>query len=326
MVPSPRKSSVRLTGGRTSFSPKRGTATKRDLIARARRFLCDNGSDSRGRRGVSQSVVLNQKSPEPIVASALSRCEGVDGSPGSDYALYLDLVYTDGTPLWGQTAPFDCGTHDWQRREVVIMPAKPVRQVSFYLLLRGRAGKAWFRNPRLEVVRAGEGASLFDGVPVQCKQPLRDGFQVRDVAAGSDFVRIDREALGLRLDQTITNQDGVDFLDVTLTDTTGRDRAVTFVYAVPVSPTDLQWLENPRESVAIEPGREYIAGRPISSRGERANLSLSLRRRGRCRPRHGPRDRHGPAGRVPGRATIQGRANSSWPTTWASRPRNPRPG
>ncbi len=249
-------------GGESLLRPGSWHGYEKGFDRQGESFLCDNGSDSRGRRGVSQSVVLNQASPEPIVASVESRCEGVDGSPGSDYALYLDLVYTDGTPLWGQTAPFDCGSHDWQRREVVIMPAKPVRQVSFYLLLRGRAGKAWFRNPRLEVVRAGEGASLFDGVPVECKQPLRDGFQVRDVAAGSDFVRIDREALGLQLEQTTTNQGGVDFLDVTLTDTTGRDRAVTLVYAVPVSPADLRWLENPRESVAVEPKREYMqAGR-----------------------------------------------------------------
>lgn len=225
-------------------------------------FVCDNGSDSASRRGVSQTVMLNQVKAEPIVASVFSRCEGVDGSPGADYSLYLDLVYTDGTPLWGQTALFDCGTHDWQRREVVVMPVKPVRQVSFYLLLRGRAGKAWFRTPRLEVVRAAEGASLFDGVPVQCEGPRRRGFQVRDVAADSDFVWIDGEALGLRLDEKVTEGDGVDLIDVEVTDTTGKDRAVTLVYCVPIGRGGIWWLENPRQSVEAEAGREYMdAGR-----------------------------------------------------------------
>jgi hypothetical protein len=225
-------------------------------------IVCDNGPDSSGRRGAAQTVVLNQEKPEPIIASVFSRCEGVDGSPGADYSLYLDLVYADGSSLWGQTALFDCGTHDWQRREVVIMPAKPVRQVSFYMLLRGRAGKAWFRDARLEVVRASKGASLFDGVPVRCEGTRQVGFQVRDVAAGSDFVRIEKEALGLRLEQKSSEQYGVESIDVRLTDTTGGDRAVTLVYSVPVDADGLEWLENPRQAVNVEPGREYMdAGR-----------------------------------------------------------------
>ena len=69
-------------------------------------FVCDNGGERKVQRGVTQTVVLNQQRPEPIVAVAWSKAEGVTGSPDNDYALYLDLVYADGTPLWGQTAPF----------------------------------------------------------------------------------------------------------------------------------------------------------------------------------------------------------------------------
>lgn len=46
--------------------------------------------------GVGQTVVLNQKTPQPIVAAAESKAEGVTGSPDNDYALYLDLLYADG--------------------------------------------------------------------------------------------------------------------------------------------------------------------------------------------------------------------------------------
>jgi hypothetical protein len=176
-------------------------------------LVCDNGSDTQGRRGVAQTVVLNQSRPEPFIASAFSRSQGVGGSPESGFSVYLDLVYSDGSQLWGQTALFDCGTHDWQRREGVVMPAKPVNQLSFYLLLRGREGKAWFRDPRLEVVRASEGASLFDGVAVQLQGPACEGFQLRDVAAGSDFVQIEREALGLNLETKRSNQAGVETYD-----------------------------------------------------------------------------------------------------------------
>ena len=72
-------------------------------------FVCDNGSQRQVQRGASQTVVLNQTRPEPIIAVAWSKAEGVTGTPDSDYALYLDLVYADGTSLWGQTAPFAVG-------------------------------------------------------------------------------------------------------------------------------------------------------------------------------------------------------------------------
>jgi hypothetical protein len=119
-------------------------------------FLCDNRDDARGQRGASQTVVLNQQIAAPIVATAWSRAEGVTGAPGSDYSLYLDLVHDDGTPLWGQAAAFDVGTHDWQRRQVVVLPEKPVRQVTMHLLLRTHGGRAWFRDPELRVVQAPE--------------------------------------------------------------------------------------------------------------------------------------------------------------------------
>ena len=73
-------------------------------------FACDNGEDAEVQRGASQTVELNQVRPAPIVAAAWSKAEGVGGAPSSDYALYLDLVYMDGTPLWGQTAAFSVGT------------------------------------------------------------------------------------------------------------------------------------------------------------------------------------------------------------------------
>src|ERR1017187_7475311 len=97
-------------------------------------FACDNGAGADGRRGASQTVVLNQTAPTPIVAEAWSRAERVDGSRDADYSLYVDLVYADSTPLWGQTASFQVGTHDWERRNVVVRPSKPVKTVTLHLL------------------------------------------------------------------------------------------------------------------------------------------------------------------------------------------------
>ena len=219
-------------------------------------FVCDNGGDAKARRGVSQTVRLDQTKPAPIVAAAQSKAEGVTGSPDADYSIYLDLVYTDGTPLWGQTAAFDTGTHDWQKRRVVVLPEKPVKSVTVNLLLRGHGGKALFRGAELHVVKAPEGACLFDGVAVVRLAPY-EGFQVRDVAAAGDFVRIDQEALGLKLDWKKTEQGRATFFDATLTDTTGKDRAVTLFYVVPFEPAAARWLADPRRHADVETPREY---------------------------------------------------------------------
>ena len=80
-----------------------------------------------------------------------------------------------------------------------------------------------------------QSACRFDGVPVLVRDATRAGFQVRDVAAGSDFVRIEQQALGLQLDWKQAEQNGATFIDAELRDTTGRDRAVTLVYAVPIA-------------------------------------------------------------------------------------------
>jgi hypothetical protein len=233
-------------------------------------FVCNNASDAQVQRGVSQTVALNQTRPEPIVAVAWSKAEGVGGSRDSDYSLYLDLVYSDGSPLWGQVAPFNVGTHDWEKAEVLVFPEKPVKSVSFHILLRHHPGKAWFRDAELRVITPPAGACLFDGVPVALPDLTEEGFQVRDVAANSDFVRFERRAMGLDLTYRKHREasppgeqiDGATFFDVTISDTTGKDRAVTLVYAVPLPAQTGRWLQDPRHVVAVQRGQEYVnAGR-----------------------------------------------------------------
>ncbi len=180
------------------------------------------------------------------------------GTIDADYALYLDLVYNDGTELWGQVAGFRTGTHDWQREEVILFPEKPVKSVDFNLLFRAHAGKSWFREPVLRPLSAQSTSVLFDGVPVVSRGPAVEGFQARDVAVGSDFVGIASEAIGLRLDVSQRQQGEATFFDVSVRDTTGKDRAVTLLYTIPVPPAGVRWLDDPRRSSAVEAGREYV--------------------------------------------------------------------
>jgi len=222
-------------------------------------FACDNGADGKAWRGAAQTVELNQTAPQPLVAVAWSKAEGVGGSSDSDYALYLDFVFTDGSPLWGQTGNFSAGSHDWERREVTVLPEKPVKTVAFYLLLRRHSGKALFRGAELRQVATPAGACLFDGVPVEPQTNPDGGFQVRDVGAGSDFVLLERQALGLKLESKKTEERGAVFCDATLTDTTGKDRAITLLYAIPVAGDGWRWLADPRRSETTAPAREYVS-------------------------------------------------------------------
>ncbi len=256
------------TSGENYLRPDGWRAWQAGFTRESGVFVCDNGGNTTIQRGASQTVVLNQSEPRPVVAEAWSKAVEVTGSANSDYSLYLDLIYTDGTPDWGKIAPFSTGSHDWQRRQVVVFPRKPIKSLAFHLLLRRHGGKALFGDAALRPLLASDRAILFDGVPVVLRGEARAGFQVRDVAAGSDFRAIKQEAAGLRLDVTESQRAGATLFDVQLSDTTGRDRAVTLLYALPLarstanapnggSPTT--WFEDPRRSEPVEPGREYAS-------------------------------------------------------------------
>lgn len=221
-------------------------------------FACRNTPTGGTRRGAVQTIELNQTRPDPIIAVAESRAENVSGTADTGYSIYLDLQYADGTPLWGQTAAFTTGTHDWQQRRVVVFPEKPVKRVSYYLLFREHEGTAAFRNPHLSVLETTGRAVQFDGVPCIPQTDRPAGFSVRDVGADSDFVAIQRYALDLELQTDVQERGDSRIIDVTLRNRSNKDRAVTLVYSVPVPKEELSWLADPRRSEAVEPRREYM--------------------------------------------------------------------
>lgn len=178
-------------------------------------------SDDEGvQHGASQEIVLNQKEPRPIVARGWSKAPNVSGVSNSGYSLYLDIIYTDGTPLWGRTGNFSTGTHDWQMREVRVMPEKPIATVTMHAIFRGHTGTAYFDDFELRELQAPEGGVIYDSVAVSrgqsgstvleptlaigpdgrwrlsidpktgvvATEPGLGGFRLRDVAADSDFV------------------------------------------------------------------------------------------------------------------------------------------
>jgi hypothetical protein len=248
--------------------------------------------------GASQTLTLDQERAMPVIVRAWSKALEVSGTSDRDYALYCDLQYMDGTPLWGQVAPFDVGSHDWQQREVTILPAKPVRSITVHCLFRGHRGQVWFDDTELHQLAAAAGSAILDGVPVvpEAQASLRGaemrggglalradqeqgtvsrvivgttelptgvgpgGFLVRDVAANSDwhgFRDGQCEELGLALEtRWVMGGNETVWVSGTLRDTTGKDRAVTLLFALPVDARGAEWGGGLRDGRPIASG-EY---------------------------------------------------------------------
>lgn len=156
---------------------------------------------TRGWYGASQTITLNQTNPSTLVVSGWSKAADVGGGADSDYSLYVDLQYADGTPLWGQTANFQTGTHDWQRRELVVLPEKPVKSLTLHCLFRNHSGQAWFDEVSVREVRAEHGAILFQGVPVVLSAPETTPSAAPATARTTRFATTDGLSLGLADDQ-----------------------------------------------------------------------------------------------------------------------------
>lgn len=291
---------------------------------------------------ISQNVVLNQTKAAPLVVSAWSKAEGVEGSKGAEYSVWVDLQYQDGTPLYGQRATFEPGTHDWQKAEYSFVVSKPVKTATVHLLFRrGFTGSVWFDDVSLQELQVSSGLIFdrtpaagaeahaagavsntiqtpdgtlqlgFDGTGVPAsfnvggksllgKAP--GGFWLRDVAANGPWLRPDctvqanktglsvsgeEKAAGLALTADWTPSEGGLDAHVTVRDLTGKDRAITAYFVLPVADLPWQWHDDVLHSSVTTGGGEYsnTGGWPISGvasaypwcsiTSEQAGLSLS---------------------------------------------------
>jgi len=101
--------------------------------------------------GAIQTVVLNQGKPAKLAIEGWSKAENVGDGSDSSYSLYVDLTHQDGTPVWGQTAQFKTGTHDWQFSRKSIESDKPFKSAGVHLLFRYHPGTVWFRDVKFGV-------------------------------------------------------------------------------------------------------------------------------------------------------------------------------
>ena len=115
--------------------------------------------------GAAQVVSLKQEVAKPLLVTGWARAADVGaGASNSTFGAYLDVLYGDGTPLWGQKLQFGRGTHGWQYRERFVFVEKPVDHVNAHLMLRYAPGQGWFDDFGLHEVE--QPIFEFDGVTV----------------------------------------------------------------------------------------------------------------------------------------------------------------
>lgn len=59
---------------------------------------------------------------------------------GTDYCVFLDIIYEDGTATWQKWAKWTGGTHDWEKTSNVFIPKKPVKKIILAAFLRHGTG------------------------------------------------------------------------------------------------------------------------------------------------------------------------------------------
>ena len=96
--------------------------------------------------------------------------------------------------------------------------------------------------------------------------PAAAGFILRDARARNaryrPFAEGANATLGLTLSVVRRKAGEATFFDVTLSDTTGEDRALTLVYAVPLPSGEVTWHADPRSNVTV---RAEAAQRPLGN-------------------------------------------------------------
>lgn len=253
---------------RSEWRPyEQGFAVDRAQAHSGRQSIRCTNTSSDERKGALTIIELNQKTAAPIVVSGWSMCKGVTGPPNTDYSIYLDLTYTDGTPLWGRAATFSTGDSEWQQKTVTVLPSKPVKTISLHLLFRGRTGTVWFDDIEAKQLKPG---FFFDS---QALQPPampaganREWF-VRDVAAGSQLVPRNRlEEIGLTGNLSAGK--------LILTNNKNDSRALTVYYCETFDSAGAAWHDDIRTSRLVASNMEYSNLTHMPNQGATGGLSL----------------------------------------------------
>ncbi len=210
---------------------------------------------------------------DSVVVSGWSRALADDGG-GGDYALYVDLIYEDGTPQWGSRADFTSGPHDWEYKYHIISLEKPVKEMTIYCLYRGRKGSVLFDSVSVGLPVAGPSAAAFSG-----ESYLVAG--QNNLSAVTVHASKNSAVPSLQYNVTATFQghsdhirlDGAVLAASTTADGAVPDLAVSLSFAVPIAASGWSLWSDTDTSVTIGTEHEY-AGQSQTLRGSPHPIDL----------------------------------------------------
>ena len=202
-----------------------------------------------------RTVSVGRNGPEPMVVTIAGTAE--KPIPYGVGSTTLRLNYVDGNFGWGYRTSMDFSKGGRQEAKLTVLSSKQLNNVyAYYTAPEG----VKLEPPKFEFFHPG-GNAIFDGVPVAASKKLaKASFLVRDVKAESGYARIagGETVKGLAFRQSSENRDGARFFNGRIEDVSGRDRAVTLVYAVPLPAKGrITWWDDPRRS------RETDSSKPL---------------------------------------------------------------
>lgn len=108
-------------------------------------------ADTSAAGGVYQLLSVGQGTARKMRITGWSRATDVSGAKDTNYGIYADIMYTDGSWLYGNVAPFETGTHGWQQAELIVDPAKPIADMWVYAMFRYHSGVAEFDDVSVQM-------------------------------------------------------------------------------------------------------------------------------------------------------------------------------
>lgn len=232
--------------------------------------ICCFGTEGEG--GAAQLIEVGQTHPGLIIVSCESRAENANGLMPYKYSLQLEVTFTDGTTNFAEWVPFNDGwlhyyeyvaftpgTHGWERRSLSLKFPKAVKSIDARLYFSSHSGTAYFRN--LSVIDvSGNNIPSFDTLPVKITSAKPEGFMLRDVAASSQFMHFENgEAAEIELDcEIVHSHNGTSRYTVLLHDKTGRDRAVTLYYTIPLEGDSFDFFPDAVTRITADSPEDYF--------------------------------------------------------------------
>ncbi len=226
--------------------------------------------------GYQQTIELNQTTPNVVVARVESRSDNVLFRRVFDYALAVTLLDADGKAIASPFTPFADPSGEWQTAELRIVPPRPAKTAIVRLVCLCQDGRGEFRNPSCVQLAGGNRISV-DGMALPAETTLAEGWYLADVTDETQLVPADAaDALGLTFAPKSEARGDDLHVEATLTDTTGKDRAISVLYVHPLEDGDWRWLANMREDRPTEsPGEYMLTAQILAGRGELSNWPLA---------------------------------------------------